>query len=385
MNILFISHEATRSGAPLALLYLLKEIKRRNIDINFTVLQLEGGPLTEEFQRLCPVITLPERPWKIEHIFKQDTLRQRIAIRLLLHHLKKQHFELIYANTIVSLSTAIALKGNLSVPLLLHAHEASHSMTQKGLTENMIRQCDEFIGASNIVDDGLRALGASSNHIHIVYPFSALADRIVKEGITSPSHPANHQVKIGLVGPLTERKGADFLPLIIKQLSILDPDCNYVIQCIGTFIEGITKKIYYDLDRIGMKDKIQNFGSVSDPLPLYHPLDFLIMLSREDPFPLALVENGLLSKPCILWEGSTGTQRFIENGVNGLVVPYLDIDAMANAIYLLSKDTERRLSMGKKFQSTLMRHYEKAETNSEIIKVLTDIGHANEDKKNIRP
>ena len=67
MNILFLSHEATRSGATLALLYLLKEIKRRHLDMNFTVLQLEGGPLTKEFKRLCPVITLPEFPWNVEH------------------------------------------------------------------------------------------------------------------------------------------------------------------------------------------------------------------------------------------------------------------------------------------------------------------------------
>ena len=139
-------------------------------------------------------------------------------------------------------------------------------------------------------------------------------------------------------------------------------------------MKGITDKVAYDLGRIGMSDRLHDLGSSPDPLPLYKDLDFILLLSREDPFPLAAVENGLLGKPCILFDGSCGTQRFIENGENGIVVPYLDIDGMAEAIYWLCSDREKCRLMGKRFQETLTSHYQQWRTNDEIIKLLRQVG-----------
>ncbi|MBR4366464.1 MAG: glycosyltransferase family 4 protein [Bacteroidaceae bacterium] len=374
MNILFISHEASRSGAPLALLYLLKEIKSKATDITFTVLQLEGGPLTDEFRKLCKVIIPTERPWRVEHLFKRDSLRERLSVRLLINHLKKQHFDLIYANTVVTLPTAVALKTSLSIPVVLHAHEASNSFAHLGVTKDLVKQCDYYIGASGIVYDSLIKYGSVPDRTHTIYPFSEFADRIVSGEATPPKKDAGDKVLIGCIGPMTERKGADFIPMIVRRLHDLYPECPYEIQCIGTYMEGISKKVEYDLARIGMSDKVRNLGSQPDPLPLYLNLDFLLVLSREDPFPLAVVENGLLGKPSILFDGSCGTQRFINNGVNGVIVPYMDIDGMAKAIYHLCQDREARVSMGQKFQKTLSDHYQHARTNDEIIKLLYQIG-----------
>ena len=376
MNILFISHEASRTGAPLALLYLLREIKSRTKDISFTVLKLEGGPLTNDFRKLCQVIIPNEAPWKVEHLFKRDTIRERLSIRFLFRSLKKRHFDLLYANTVISLPTAVALKKQLSIPLLLHAHEAITLMRRRGVQANLIKECDYFISASGIVYDSLISFGAPSNRIHTIYPFSEFAERIISANKLS-SYTKDIILKdkmlIGFIGSLIERKGADFLPMIIRRLHDLYPDCNYEIQCIGTYMEGVSKKVKYDLGRIGMKDKLHDMGSVNDPLSLYMNLDFLLVLSREDPFPLAVVENGLLGKPCILFDGSCGTQRFIKDGENGIIVPYLDIDGMANAIHQLCEDREKRLDMGRKFKETLTNHYRQFRTNDEIIKLLLQI------------
>lgn len=375
MKILFISHEASRSGAPLALLYLLKEMKIKTPEITFNVLFVQGGPLIDDFKSICKTICPFNRPWNIQHVFKHDTIRERLSIRFLIQYLKKERYDLIYANTVASLSTAVALKTHLSIPILLHAHEAVQSQHRFGVTKNLIKNCDYFIGAGILAYEGLIAFDAPADRIHTIYPFSELAERIMSDASLSSKNkcPNERKALIGCIGPLTERKGADFLPMIIRRLHDIHPDCDYKIHCIGTFIEGISKKVFYDLGRIGMRDKLQDFGSVSDPLPEYHKLDFLLMLSREDPFPLAVLENGLLGKPCILFDGSCGTQRFIKDGENGIIVPYLDIDGVANAIYQLCEDREKRLDMGRKFQETLTNHYHQFRTNDEIIKLLLQI------------
>lgn len=55
------------------------------------------------------------------------------------------------------------------------------------------------------------------------------------------------------------------------------------------------------------------------------------MTSKEDPFPLVCIEVGMMGKPIICFDKATGTQEVIENG-GGQIVPYLNVDKMAEAI-----------------------------------------------------
>ena len=57
--VLFVSPDASRSGAPLALLRLLGWIKRQT-DLQFRVLLYQDGPLAPEFAALAPTVTLTE-------------------------------------------------------------------------------------------------------------------------------------------------------------------------------------------------------------------------------------------------------------------------------------------------------------------------------------
>jgi hypothetical protein len=50
MKFLFISHETSRTGAPMVLLHFLKWIKANHPQINIDVLTLRGGALVGEFK-----------------------------------------------------------------------------------------------------------------------------------------------------------------------------------------------------------------------------------------------------------------------------------------------------------------------------------------------
>jgi hypothetical protein len=58
VNILFLSHAANRSGAPLVLLNLLRYL-RSDTPHQATVLSLREGPLTDEWARVAQVATSP--------------------------------------------------------------------------------------------------------------------------------------------------------------------------------------------------------------------------------------------------------------------------------------------------------------------------------------
>lgn len=66
-KILFISHDATRTGAPILLLNLLKLLKNFSEDFTFNTIIKNGGNtydvLSEEFEEACETIV-----WKKKNI-----------------------------------------------------------------------------------------------------------------------------------------------------------------------------------------------------------------------------------------------------------------------------------------------------------------------------
>ncbi len=75
----------------------------------------------------------------------------------------------------------------------------------------------------------------------------------------------------------------------------------------------------------------------------YESIDILLLLSREDPYPLVTLEAANFSVPTICFKNAGGIQEFIEEFQCGISVDYLDLNAVTKSIldyirnlYLLS-------------------------------------------------
>jgi glycosyltransferase involved in cell wall biosynthesis len=66
-------------------------------------------------------------------------------------------------------------------------------------------------------------------------------------------------------------------------------------------------------------------------------LDVFMLSSREDTYPLVVVEAASLGVPTIYFDQSGGIYDFID-AQSGIRVDYLDVQAMANAIEQLKND-----------------------------------------------
>jgi glycosyltransferase involved in cell wall biosynthesis len=84
-------------------------------------------------------------------------------------------------------------------------------------------------------------------------------------------------------------------------------------------------------------------------LAKFREFDILLLPSREDPFPLVCLEAGLLGKPVICFEKAGGIPELLEDG-GGRVVPYLDIDAMAEAVKFYHDHPEIRQADGNRLK-----------------------------------
>ena len=72
-------------------------------------------------------------------------------------------------------------------------------------------------------------------------------------------------------------------------------------------------------------------GEVDNPSDYYAASDVFAMVSREDPFPLVCLLAASVGKPILCFDEAGGMPEFVEND-SGYVIPYLDINTMAEKI-----------------------------------------------------
>ena len=104
------------------------------------------------------------------------------------------------------------------------------------------------------------------------------------------------------------------------------------------------------LDRLPAPDRarIRLLGPVDEQTKrdLLAALDLLVMPSRTDSFGIAYLEAWVYNKP-VIGARAWGIDRLIDDGADGLLVPFGDDDALANAIARLLDDPDRREQMGR--------------------------------------
>lgn len=79
------------------------------------------------------------------------------------------------------------------------------------------------------------------------------------------------------------------------------------------------------------------------------------LTSREEGFPLAILEAMAHGLPCVAFDCAPGIRELITDGVDGLVVPAGDTTAFAAALSTLMADEELRLKMGRAARDSVQR------------------------------
>ncbi|MBW3636699.1 MAG: glycosyltransferase, partial [Armatimonadetes bacterium] len=193
MNILFVSHAANRSGAPLVLLELLRYLRRETAH-QATILCLREGPLSDEFARVADVLT-PTAPfvraskiaaarrrindWGFGPTGQLDTAAWALErlngrqSRAKARHLSAD-FNLIYLNSVASGDVLPALEPMFrSAPLLTHVHELEWAIDGLGSAWNEVKKRSHgFVAVSEAVKTHLvEARGVVGEKIDTVHEF----------------------------------------------------------------------------------------------------------------------------------------------------------------------------------------------------------------------
>ncbi|WP_448702969.1 glycosyltransferase family 4 protein [Mucilaginibacter sp. AW1-3] len=328
-KILFISHDAYRTGAPIVLIHHLAALKKTYPEVDFDILLKYDGEMAKDFRAIAPTFVFPYpsitdkiRKKLFKYNYRKDKAKQVIG----------EQYGIIYGNTVVSADLlALAKQNNANVITVCHVHELDISIKQFFGKDNFLAAIpfiDHFIAASYAVKDiltGIYQIPGDKIHIHHEHiPVPKDPAKYLQDNQKFSTVINNKGLKICGSGTQDWRKGIDLFIQAAFNLNQSNPEADFHFYWIGGKAGSVEyEKAKYDMEKSGVGHRITLIDSTPDPLSYMMLCDLFLLSSREDPFPLVCLEAAALGKPIICFKGSGGMVEFVDD-TNGWVINYLD-------------------------------------------------------------
>lgn len=364
---LLVSHSASQSGAPIALLQLAQRMISRGHQVGF--LCGTGGPILDEFRTIGPVTVLEaihssngsgSRLQRLKNMVKD--LRNRRSVQGLLKSFRP---DVCYINTLACWHAGQYLSG-AGVPKVVHVHELGWVIDHfcgRQNAESLMDLAGSVVACSQEVADNLSAcFDLGSKSLCVVRAFVDVA-KLDRGHRASPSDSFRKKLGIGetdfVVGSLGAadwRKGIDLFVPLAKSLVAQIPNARFVWM--GHFeSRTLLPSLLKDIREANLEKHVFLENPRKDVESFLSSMDVYASLGREDPYPLSVLEAGYFGKPVVCFDGSGGIPEFARRGA-GVVVPYLCLDEFREALLRLHLDREASSRLGAQARALVLEHHE---------------------------
>lgn len=392
-KILLIGHDANRAGAQLVLLQMLQMLKQRNIPTH--LLLCGDGPLEKEYRMLTGVTKWPQ-PVNSLYGRRIDKILYLLRIGQWLHRreeqrrwqafeneLRAQDIGLVMVNTITNSRAYRQIHGLLqSLPTIFFVHELEMAIRMYTQPENlrfMLDHTDRLIAVSRAVARHyVETYGFDPAHISTfqlidipnllqkIEQARQLPDILVQHGIP------DNAIVIGGCGNAEWRKGNDLFNVIAYQVISRYPDLPVYFVWVGMPCNELYEDLALDLKKAGLNNRVLLIEPTPDVFRYTTRFDIFALCSREDPYPLVVLEAALSETPVVCFEKAGGAPELVETD-GGFVVPYLDTVAMANRIGTLIEDKTARRTMGQTLRRKVIERHSSEKSMDSFLSIVNEL------------
>jgi glycosyltransferase involved in cell wall biosynthesis len=380
-KILFIGHSASRTGAPLILLGLLQWLRKNTTD-EFDVYVTETGPLLADFRAIAKTEVLRKEPGLGGRLMRRVVGQGRWEVmygRAFADRVRSRGYQVAYVNTIAPKREIVALARS-RIPVICHVHELDFSMRywlgKDGLA-SLTPGIAHFIAASAAVRDHLvDHWGVAESKVSVVHEFIPVERELVdrqdaRKRVRETLGLSDDDILVGSCGTLDWRKGADLFLQAARVVAAHPRPRKIHFLWVGADLKSLDYwKFNRDASLAGVREAITVVESTSRPQDFFAAMDIFALSSREDPFPLVMLEAASMSLPLICFDSSGGGPEFAGHDA-GLIAPYLDVGAFATHILALAEDSRARSRLGANGRRKLLEHYTLEQQVPKLYDVIT--------------
>ena len=239
-------------------------------------------------------------------------------VRYLQHKRRDAFIVMLPATTVLLLRFRFLVKGKIIASE--RSYPTNYSIRDQRQLMRLAKRADSWVFQTKGAQQWYKSYLGDARAIIIPNP--------INEAFVKPLYVGERTKQIITAGRLNKVKNHHLLLQAFSRLYRDHPDYSLVI-----YGDGVLKNdLVNEAEHLGIKDNVlfpgfANWGELSKDASMF------VLSSDLEGMPNALMEAMALGMPCISTDCDGGGARFlIEDGVNGLLVPKNEVEAMATAM-----------------------------------------------------
>ena len=346
-RILFVTHQLSRTGAPIVLLDMIGVCLKEGCNVE--VISLLDGELKSEIEQMGINVTI-----KDDFVNDWDNFRKYA-----------EQFHAVVANTLITYQV-IHVLNNSNVPVIWWLHEGEQYFEYfKTVIPDFNRlgsNVHVYSVGHRVKDVVMKRYSFMTDILHMGVEDFHTDGSYAGKSVFEQYDSKHEKVRFLVVGTYSKLKAQDILAKAIEEL-----DEEVRNQCVFLFCgneEMYDEEVYTPVKSIC--EKYQNVHKIPSQshdkvIELMEDMDYLLVPSRVDPIPTVAVEAMMMEKPCLITE-VCGAAYYLKDGYNSLVFQSEDVTGLKEKIcegIRLSGDRDAYDGMGKAARCIYEEHFSK--------------------------
>lgn len=331
IHILFFTTLLGGGGAEKHLLRIVNNLDRQEFQISLA-LATPGGAYEGDLASDVKLYHLTENKGTAA------LLQSLIPLRQLIKTLQPDilcsvldHVNIVAMIAVKSLPNPPKTVLSIQVPPSIHNRKSRRQVVNRtvlALIPWIYPQADRLLALSQGVAEDVKSLIPKNTPVEVIYNAGVDQEVLHKAKIPLPSEILPQDAKLIVAcGRLTEQKGFTYLLEAFAQVKKFIPVRLWILG------EGeLQQTLETQIQQLNLKDCVELIGFKSNPFQYMAAADLFVLSSIYEGFGNVIVEAMACGTPVVASDCPHGPKEIITDGVNGLLIPPKNPQALAQAI-----------------------------------------------------